>query len=100
VSAHNLIIGNLYLDLGGKSIIRNCGKKEYCELEYHKRGWSSSNSFKVDGDVFNEKKEVVYKIEGKWSEAVSLINPKNGQQEKIYVKNPYHEKWEHMYGFT
>jgi oxysterol-binding protein 1 len=49
VSAHNLIIGNLYLDLGGKSVIRNCANNEYCELEYHKRGWSSSNSFRVDG---------------------------------------------------
>jgi hypothetical protein len=33
ISAHNLIIGNLYLDLNGKSLIRNMSKpQEYCEL--------------------------------------------------------------------
>ena len=100
VSAHNLIIGNLYLDLGGKSIIRNCTTGELAELEYHKRGWSASSAYKVDGNVLNAKKEVVFRIEGKWSETVSLVNPKTGVSEPIYVKSPYPEKWEYMYGFT
>lgn len=76
-----MIIGNLYVDLGGKSIIRNCDTGDYCQLEYHKRGWSSSNSFKVDGEVYNTKKEILYRLEGKWSEGVSIINAKNGHRE-------------------
>ena len=53
MSAHNLIIGTLYLDLGGKSVIKNCRNGEKAVLEYHKRGWTSSSAFKVDGDLFN-----------------------------------------------
>jgi hypothetical protein len=100
VSAHNLIIGTLYLDIGGKSIVRKCGTNEYAELEYHKRGWSSSNSFRVDGQVFNAKKDVVYKLEGKWDNSVNLTNVKTGKKEEFWKKNPYHEKWEYMYGYT
>jgi hypothetical protein len=29
VSAHNLLIGTLYLDIGGKSTLRKCGSQEY-----------------------------------------------------------------------
>jgi len=50
ISAHNLVIGNPYLDLGGKSTIRNMMRPgEICELEFHKRGWSASSFFRVDG---------------------------------------------------
>ena len=77
LSAHNLIIGTPYVDIGGKSVIRNCSREgEYCELEFHKRGWSTSSAFKVDGEVYNSKKEVMFKIEGKWSEKIALINNK------------------------
>eukprot|EP00347_Sterkiella_histriomuscorum_P008454 403345039 len=100
VSAHNLIIGNLYLDLGGKSVIRNCSNGDYCQLEYHKRGWSSSNSFKVDGEVYSKKKELLYKVEGKWNQTVGIINAKNGVKEAVFIKNPYPEKEAFMYGFS
>lgn len=54
ISAHNLIIGTPYLDLSGKSTIRNMMKKEeYCELEFHKRGWSASSYFRVEGEIFS-----------------------------------------------
>ncbi|CDW74380.1 oxysterol-binding protein [Stylonychia lemnae] len=101
VSAHNLIIGTPYVDLGGKSIIRNCSREgEYCELEFHKRGWSASSAFKLDGEVFNSRKEVIYKIEGKWSERVNLINNKTGNKEYTWIKEAYPENWEYMYGMT
>jgi len=100
VSAHNLIIGNVYLDLGGKSVIRNCATNDVAELEYHKRGWTAASAFKVDGTVFNARREAVFRIEGKWSETVALIDPKTGESEPVYVKAPYPEKWEYMYGFT
>jgi hypothetical protein len=100
VSAHNLIIGTLYLDIGGKSIIRKCGSAEYTELDYHRRGWSSSNSYRVDGEVFNKKKEAVYKLEGKWDSGASMTNIKSGKKEEIWKKNPYHEKWDYMYGYS
>ncbi len=69
-------------------------------MEYHKKGWSSANSFRVDGDVFNSKKEVVYKIDGRWDSGASIINVATGKKEEVWKKAPYHEKWEYMYGYT
>lgn len=101
MSAHNLIIGTPYVDLGGKSIVRNITRTgEYCELEYHKRGWSSSNSFRVDGEIYNVKKEVVLKIDGRWNDKIYFINPRNNAKEVIWTKEPYPENWEYMYGMT
>jgi hypothetical protein len=50
-------------------VIKNLSKPgEECELNYHLRGWSNSNSFKVDGTVFNAEKKPVYRIEGRWND--------------------------------
>jgi hypothetical protein len=48
LSVHNLIIGSPYLDAGGKGYIRNtaCPNDRYVEIEFFKKGWSSSNHFK------------------------------------------------------
>jgi hypothetical protein len=76
-----LILGTPYVDLGGKSHIRCINKEregDYAEIEFHKRGWSASSAFKLDGDVYNSRKEVIFKIEGKWSDKVWLINNKTG----------------------
>lgn len=99
ISGHNLIIGNVYMDMGGKSIIRNCSNKdEQCILKYETRGWTSSNAFKVEGEVLSGK-NVEYKIGGKWSESISIqkkIGPKEfGEKITTWVKTPYPENWEY-----
>ena len=100
ISAHNIIIGTPYVDLGGKSTIRNLSKPhEYCELEYHRRGWSQASYFRVDGEIY-QGKELVYKIEARWNENATLINMKTGEREIIWTKNPYPEKWQSMYGMS
>lgn len=101
MSAHNLIIGSPYIDLGGKSIIKNLNKPhEYCELEYHKRGWSAGSYFKIDGEIYSgPKKEVVYTFEAKWNESATLINAKTNEKEIVWTKHPYPDQWEYMYGF-
>lgn len=55
LSIHNLIIGSPYLDTGGKAYVRNlaCPDKQFVEIEFYKRGWSSSNNFKFTGQVFS-----------------------------------------------
>jgi hypothetical protein len=41
LSVHNLILGTPYMDIGGKSIVKNLTRKgETCTLEYFKKGWS------------------------------------------------------------
>lgn len=105
ISAHNLIIGTPYLDLGGTSVITNLNRpKEVCHLEFHKRGWSESSYFKVDGEIYAgggaKKDPVVYRLEGKWSENVHLINEKTKEKVLMWTKSPYPEKWEYMYGMS
>lgn len=105
ISAHNLIIGTPYLDLGGTSTIKNLNKpNEICVVEFHKRGWSESSYFRVEGEIFvngGQKKETpVYRLEGKWSESVTLINEKTKEKEVLWTKTPYPEQWELMYGMS
>ena len=55
LSVHNLIIGTPYLDAGGKGVIRNLANPDrYVEIDFHKRGWSSSTYFRFDGFVYYE----------------------------------------------
>lgn len=102
LSAHNLIIGQPYLDVGGKGYIRNtaCPNEQYVEIEFTKRGWSSSNYFKLEGYVYWGAKNQVYKIEGKWNEVIYLIDLKTGIKEEVWRKKPYPENWEYMYGMN
>lgn len=103
VSANNLIIGTPYLDLFGPTTIKNLSRPgDTCIINFHPRGWSASSYYKLDGDVFRagNKKESIYKFEGKWNEGASLINVKTGEKETIWKKNPYPDQWEYMYGFT
>lgn len=98
-----MIIGSPYVDLGGKSYVRCCNKEregDHVELEFHKRGWSASSAFKLDGEVFTNKKELVYKIDGKWSEKIFLTHARSGQKDCIWTKEPYPENWEYMYGMS
>jgi hypothetical protein len=69
-------------------------------LEYHRRGWTTSSAFKVDGEILNSKGQCVYKIDGNWSKHCYLTNPKGGDRELIWTKNPYPEKWDYMYGMS
>ena len=69
-------------------------------MEFFKRGWTSGNSFRLEGEVYNSKGEAVLKIEGKWSESISLINIRTGKREVLWVKEAYPENWQFMYGMT
>ena len=88
----------MYLDLGGKSIIKNLRNGETCILEFYKRGWSG-HGYKFEGEVYTGKKECVYKIEGKWNDKIYLIN-NQGDKELAWQKRPYHELADRMYGMS
>jgi hypothetical protein len=83
VSVNNLILGTPYIDIGGKQTIRNLKNGEYCVMEFHTRGWTGTG-YKVEGEVFNERKQCVYKIEGRWNESISLINAKTGEKTVVF----------------
>jgi hypothetical protein len=105
-SAHNLIIGTPYIDLGGSSSIRIIEKPTYeCQLKYIKRGWISKDEFKVEGDVLQNGIKL-YKIHGHWNSKV-FISPykENGKVDQlmekcVFSKNPYPDRWDYMYGMS
>ena len=101
-SIHNLIIGTPYLEVQGKAYLLNCAKpkEQYAELEYFKRGWSESTYHRVIGSVYSAPGQVAYKIEGRWSDTVTLTNAKTGAVEMTWKKRPYPENWEYMYGMS
>ena len=52
VSAHNIIIGTLYIDIGGTSSVRvleNSNLKAV--LNYTKKGWFAKEEYRIDGNV-------------------------------------------------
>lgn len=78
VSAHNLILGTPYIDLGGGSTVKilpKDGSSEIykCSLKYTKRGWFSKEEFKVEGQVklYEDENDKVgiplYQIHGNWN---------------------------------
>jgi Oxysterol-binding protein len=79
----------------GKTTIKNmaCPKQSYAVLEFFKRGWSSSSHQKAYGEVFSGN-NVVYKIEGRWSESATIVNCKTGEREVVWEKPPYPENWQ------
>ena len=54
LSVHNLIIGQPYMDIGGKAALRNVKypNERYIEIEFFRRGWSQSSYFKFEGYVY------------------------------------------------
>jgi len=55
VSIHNLvpIMGSMYIDIGDKATVINLkNPDEKCELQFHRRGWFTSEKCKVTGYAF------------------------------------------------
>ena len=77
-SIHNLIIGQLYVDIGDSLLIINQNRpNERCEVRFERRGWFNDDAFKCEGEAFKvegKNKNVSFGIKGKWNESVMLTN--------------------------
>lgn len=105
IYANNLIIGTMYFDLGGNTVVKNLTRpNEVCHLTFHKRGWTEASYYLFDGEVYanggGKKDTPVMRLEGKWNSQVTLVNEKTKEKELLWTKDPYHEQWEMMYGFS
>ena len=54
----------------------------------------------MTGNVYSSPNTIAYKIEGKWSGSIYLIDVKTGIKECVWTKAPYPENWEYMYGMS
>lgn len=88
--------------MGGKGYIRNlsCPTEQYVEIQFHKRGWQASQYYRLNGDVYSAPGVVAYRIEGKWTESIYLVDAKTGEREIVWTKPPYPENSEYMYGMS
>jgi hypothetical protein len=71
LSAHNLVIGTLYVDIGETMYVINTNRPtERSEVRFERRSWFSSEEFKLEGEAYageGKKKEIAYLIEGNWN---------------------------------
>ncbi len=104
LSAHNLIIGTMYIDIGDTMTIINLDKQnEKCEVKFERRSWFSNEAFKLTGEAFTEQgktKNVVYTIEGNWDRQCTIVNTVTKDKHQAWVKSPYPERVAHMYGMA
>mmetsp|Transcript_29606 Transcript_29606/g.28830 ORF Transcript_29606/g.28830 Transcript_29606/m.28830 type:complete len:197 (+) Transcript_29606:1364-1954(+) len=89
MSAHNLIIGQTYLDLHGKCSVRNLTRNETCIINFHKRSWSGANAFNLSGEIRNAAGELAFKVEGNFSDKVYVIDCTGPEEVKEY----YYQKF-------
>lgn len=77
-SVHNLIIGQIYVDVGETMTVTNLKNPELqCKVKFTRRSWFSKESFKFEGEVFKQlgkTKEISYTLEGNWNDQITLVN--------------------------
>ena len=65
------MIGTVYVDIGETMYVINTNRPtERSEIRFERRGWFSSEEFKLEGEAYTgegKKKEIAYKIEGNWN---------------------------------
>ena len=96
----NMIIGETYVEPQGPTIVENHTTGEKCELEFKTRGWTSKNKDIVTGDVKDVKGKVRYKLEGKYTEKIELINCETKETEVVWTAPSKPENHHLMYGFN
>lgn len=103
-SAHNLIIGKMYIDIGENlTVVNQDQPNEQCVIRFERRGWFNKEKFKLAGEVFKmdgKNKQIVYLIQGNWNDKVSFVDPKTGISTVIWTKSVYPENTELMYGMS
>lgn len=99
-SAHNLIFGNLYVDVHGAMEITNVTKNIKCSLNIHRVGWTSTNNYKVEGKILDSNSTPQFEISGRWNEYLSLKDLTTGKEQEIFRARPKVAQHERMYGFT
>lgn len=77
LSVHNLIVGTMYIDMGGTMKVRILQNSNlHCQIKFHKRGWVSKEICKCDGEVYelmpgkSKKHRMLYKVQGNWNGSI------------------------------
>lgn len=93
----NLIMGQMYIDTAGKSILTN-NNGDVCEIEFLEKSGNVIGDLK--GEAKDENGTVKYKLEGNWLSHLEVTNVDTGKKERIWEKFPVPGNEEDRYFFT
>jgi len=72
--ASNIIIGKMYLDVSGESIVENVKTKEKSNIYFKTKGWTEASYGKCEGFVKDSKGTKKYELKGKWFDSISVTD--------------------------
>ena len=101
---HNLILGEMYLEHTGSLVCKRYtaeGEQEELVLTLKKAGWNKSNIDQIEAEMpLHPGSNKVWKVYGKWNDAVYAKNEETDEVIEIWKANPDPEGYEMMYHFT
>ncbi|KAI6235702.1 Oxysterol-binding protein [Aphelenchoides besseyi] len=108
-TVHNIIVGKLWIDNHGETMIENHTTGDKCQLKFHAYSYfSSDKGHKVNGVVKDKKGVARRAVQGQWDKSIEMAkvtkHDKNtletGNFQRIWTINPPYENSENMYRFT
>lgn len=98
---HNIIIGKMYIDIRGKTVIKNHNTGDVCEMEWKERGWNGKNAHVVEGIVKNKYGEPRYKMSSVFTEYAKIqdLTDPNAKEEIVYTLRERPDKCAENYNF-
>ena len=103
-SIHNLIVGQLYVDIGETMTISSQKNPNVrTEIRFERKGFFSGELGKYEGEAFEQQEKVKAKkleIKGRWHKNCVITNLQSGEAKEVWKKVPFPEKVDWMYGMS
>jgi hypothetical protein len=98
--ANNIIIGTLYLDLGGTTICVCPQTGVKCEINHIEKSMFSRKSYVIEGTVYDESGKKTLTIEGQWNESVTITDLSTKEKTLVWEKPTSPDNHNDQFGFT
>jgi hypothetical protein len=79
---HNLILGTMWIEYHGESVVENMATGDRCVLQYESAGWFGRYSYKAGGYCETRTGMKPIRIEGKWNESAEASWVSSGERKK------------------
>jgi hypothetical protein len=98
--ANNIIIGTLYLDLGGTTICTCPQTGVKCEIKHIEKSMFSRKSYVIEGVVYDESGKKTLTIEGQWNESVTITDLSTKEKTIVWERPTSPDNHNDQFGFT
>lgn len=98
--ANNIIIGTLYLDLGGTTTLTCPQTGVKVEITHKERGMFSRAAYVLEGTVFDEDGNKAYRISGNWNSEVRITDLSTKKETVIWQIAEKPDNSVNQYGLT